>query len=108
MYPAFKLAALTSEFIVAGSRDELDRRLSLLFPANKYVLSHRTLLCLMIYSKNEEQMLGRTHLTIFLCSAPIHTSCLSEKYCVGPCYYETECSAVIFLCQGMRLMRYKA
>jgi hypothetical protein len=42
IYTAYDLAALTSEYIVAGNRDELHRRLSLPFTANEDSISGRS------------------------------------------------------------------
>jgi len=44
MYTAHEFAILTSEYIVAGNRDELHRRLILPFTANEDDLSDRALL----------------------------------------------------------------
>jgi hypothetical protein len=59
MYTAYESTALASEYIVAGNRDELHRRLSLHYTANEDSISGRVLLYLMIYNKNGKLLIGK-------------------------------------------------
>lgn len=79
MYTARELAALTFEYIIAGNRDELRKRLSLPFTANKDTHPCRTFLHPTIYNHNDGMLNERTPNSICLQLA-LYASCLLEKH----------------------------
>ncbi len=86
MYTSHELAAIESEYIIAGSRDELLKRPPLPFTANADAHSHRTPLWPKISNKNEELLTEWTPASISLSSALVHTSYLLKKTCGHACH----------------------